>query len=284
MDLPHMKLDKKQEEEYLAILAIFSKFLKSTLPALSDAEEIITALSSLRAEFAVHHALDGLNIDYEDALELIRTNVGLSSEDEEKRKIIVAAIDNIVDFAVVEEYHMLEEIEEAMKEVEIESEEDIDVIMEEIALMMCKKYNYQYAAIENQDIKYATSIAALLMTIESSVLMTYHTQGDERVRPWHAVYEGFTTSKRDFPAWLIPPIEHGCRCYLTVEREVSASVANTIVTYPQMPEWFNRTFKESVALGGRIFSDEHPYFIIQEDHADMLNKISMDLKQKYFNA
>ena len=48
-----------------------------------------------------------------------------------------------------------------------------------------------------------------------------------------------------------------------------------------MPDWFNRTFKESVALGGRIFSDEHPYFQVDERHVGRLNAIAKRIKAKY---
>ena len=281
--LPGLDEDRAQEE-YLAILEVFSEFLEDTLPDLSDAEEIIEALSNLRAEFAIHYALDGFDLDYETALDLIRENTGLSEEDEERRKIIVAAIDNIVDFAVMSEYHMLEEIEEEIAELEIESEEDLELVKEEVVLAIFKKYNSQFANIENLDIKHAMVIASIMATIESSTALTYRTQGDHRVRPWHAQYEGFSAPKREFPAWLIPPIEHGCRCYLTMETGIINNVKNEIVRFPEMPENFNRAFKESVALGGRIFSDEHPYFIIDSQHTDMLERISNNIKSRYMNG
>ena len=283
-NLPQMKLDEEQEAEYLAILEVFTRFLEETWPSLSDSEEIITALSDLRAEFGVHSALEGMGLGYEEALELIRTNAGLSEEDEEKRKVVVAAIDNIVEFSVMEEYHMLEEIEDALQEVEIESEEDLDIVVEEIMLAIFEKYHRKFMITENMDIKYAMTVAAALVSLESSIILTYRTQGDERVRPWHAAFEGYAAPKRDFPAWLIPPIEHGCRCFLTIDREAANRVEASVVRHPQMPEWFNRSFKESVALGGRIFSDEHPYFQVQAEHTGMLDRVSENLKIKYFNA
>ena len=48
-----------------------------------------------------------------------------------------------------------------------------------------------------------------------------------------------------------------------------------------MPDWFNPVFKESVALGGRIFSEEHSYFQIQPEHIDTLSDISLRIKSKY---
>ena len=123
-------------------------------------------------------------------------------------------------------------------------------------------------------------IAAYLSTIREDTALMYMTQGDERVRPWHLQYEGFTAPKSRFPAWLIPPIEHHCRCYLIEDTAtVIASVQASAI--PEIPDWFNRTFKESVALGGRIFSDEHPYFQVDERHVGRLNAIAKRIKAKY---
>ena len=61
-------------------------------------------------------------------------------------------------------------------------------------------------------------------------------------------------------------------------------VLNMTTKTPEMPEWFNPTFKESVAFGGRIFSDEHPYFNIQSEHVEALQLISDRIKSKYFNG
>ena len=59
---------------------------------------------------------------------------------------------------------------------------------------------------------------------------------------------------------------------------------NANVKIPTMPDWFNRTFKESVALGGRIFSDEHPYFQVEEQFDERLHEIAQRIKDKYFNS
>ena len=142
------------------------------------------------------------------------------------------------------------------------------------------KFHERYMCTENVDIEYAMIIAAYLSMIKDNTVLMYMTQGDERVRPWHLQYEGFTAPKSSFPAWLIPPIEHQCRCYLIEDTEpIMASIQAS--TVPEMPDWFNRTFKESVALGGRIFSDEHPYFQVDERHVGRLNAIAKRIKAKY---
>ena len=234
-----------------------------------------------RADIAIRRACDGFGIDFEEALRLIRNADNLDNEQTAQRHIILAAVDNMVDFAVAEEYQMADdmaELEELLTDEEAEEMEDEDWL--DFYLPVFSKYHDQYMRTENMDIEYSMVIAAYLSTIKDDTVLMYMTQGDERVRPWHLQYEGFTAPKSSFPAWLIPPIEHQCRCYL-VEDTATVVASIKAFTIPEMPDWFNRTFKESVALGGRIFSDEHPYFQVDERHVDRLNAIAKRIKEKY---
>lgn len=237
---------------------------------------------ALRADFAIRHAIKGFGMDWDEALQLIATERGtLSEEEQTRRDIIVAAIDNLVDFAVAEEYQMSEDV------LEEEGQELSPEEIEESQLVIFKKYNETWAHTENLDIEYAMMIADALVVIPANASIMYMTQGDERVRPWHLQYEGFTAPRSRFPEWLVPPIEHQCRCYLVeVDDAVSqlANVNDAIVQVPEMPEWFNRTFKESVAFGGRIFSDEHPYFQVEEDALIRLREIAQRIKEGYLNG
>lgn len=251
-----------------------------------EPEDAFEELVSLRAEFGIRHAFAGFDMEWDEALALIRSKENLSELDRTRRDILVAAVENIVDFATAEEYQMVSELPDLDDDDE-ESEEDNDDFTEEqmeLWLAICSKYNERYAHVENLDIEYAMMIAATMATYPSTTTLMYMTMGDERVRPWHLQYEGFTAPKSEFPAWLIPPIEHQCRCYLVAENhDISVDqVQNAKI--PEMPEWFNRTFKESVALGGRIFSDEHPYFEIDKAHMSQLTAISQKIKLKYFDA
>lgn len=270
--------EDRHREEFLALIAIFEKLLYS-IPNDMESWEVMEELMALRADFAIHHALNGFGLEYDTALELLRTTEdGLNEVDKAKRNVVVAAIDNLVDFAVAEEYQMALEFPEIDDELEGEELEDVMAIF--------AKYNDRYALIENQDAEYAMIIAAQLIAVSNNTVLTYMTQGDERVRPWHLQYEGYSAPKSSFPAWLIPPIEHACRCYL-VEDSVTGKlpdVKGAVIRVPDMPEWFNPTFKESVALGGRIFSDEHPYFQIQDEHQQILQSIADRIKSKYLNG
>ncbi len=267
---------ERDEKEYLALLAIFEHFVGS------DADEdgrleAVEELMALRASHIIGHALDGFNITLEDALELLRNKDGLSELDAARRDIVVAAVENLIDFAVAEEYQMLSELPD------LDEEEEHEGLTEDDVYAIFDRYNKRYAYVENKDAEYAMIIAAGLVAMKPTTILTYMTQGDERVRPWHLQYEGVSAPKASFPAWLIPPIEHMCRCFL-IEDTVTNSVQAANKKKLEMPDWFNPTFKESVALGGRIFSDEHPYFQIVPEHNKALQSITQRIKDKYFNA
>lgn len=269
--------EERDEEELSALQAIFQRLLKA-IKADEGQWEVFEELMALRAQQLIGRALQGFGMSLEEALELLQSSEeGLGRVDKEKRVAIHAAIDNLVDFAVAEEYQMVDDLnfdEDGPTEIE-----------EEEALKVFKTYNQRYAKVENEDVEYAMIVAAGLVTVRSTTMLTYMTQGDERVRPWHRTYEGYSAPKSSFPHWLIPPIEHQCRCFLIeddVYNQLNVQAARTGKL--EMPDWFNPTFKESVAFGGRIFSDEHPYFQVDEAHVEKLSEISARIKMRYFDA
>lgn len=247
----------------------------------------LQSLIEERADIAIRYAFDGYGISYDDALEMLKNADDLTDEQRVDRDILVAAVDNIIDFSTAEEYQMAREIPDFDDIFDPElsdwdGEGNIDEYLESLFIT----YNQRYASVENMDIEYALIVAAYLAHIASETILTYMTQGDERVRPWHLQYEGFRAPRSHFPSWLIPPIEHQCRCFLV---EDSTNVMGKVQAkwegsgIPEMPEWFNRTFKESVANGGRIFSDEHPYFQVDTQHYDKLSEIASNIKKKYLS-
>ena len=249
-----------------------------------EPDEVFEELCSLRADFAIRHAFDGFDIGYEEALELIRSEEGLSPEEQVRREILLAAVDNLVDFACAEEYQAISHVGEYWEEIDSEDDEADPADIEDRTESIFARYNQIYADTENHDIEYAMIVAAQIAAISDDSTLTYMTMGDERVRPWHLQYEGFTAPKSSFPAWLIPPIEHQCRCYLIEDGKPSAGMTDMkAAMHMDPPYWFNPTFKESVALGGRIFSDEHPYFTIDETHKVTLEAIATRIKNKYLH-
>ena len=75
-------------------------------------------------------------------------------QEKEERDILVAAIDNLVDFAAAEEYTLMKELPD-----------EIDTEHLELYGGLCKKYNEVYALQEYEDVLHAATIAAWWITI-----------------------------------------------------------------------------------------------------------------------
>lgn len=274
---------EKHREEYLELLAVFERLVKR-VRGNSEPWEVMEELMALRADFAIQHALRGFNLDYEKGLELLKkADKELTDDERAKRDIVVAAVDNLIDFAVAEEYSLCDECGflADFDENEGWTEEDVEEWMQ-----MCNTYNNAYASVEDQDIEHAMMVAGAIYALSDDTLLIYMTQGDNRVRPWHLQYEGYTAPKSLFPQWLVPPIEHQCRCYLdemTTRGKLRDIVMKSQKKTPEIPDWFNPTFKESVAFGGRIFSDEHAYFKTEmsKKNRSRLDEIAARIKKEY---
>lgn len=273
--------ENDNQAEYLAIYAIFKKFLEN-YGDITERWDLLEEMMSLRADFAFHHAVKGFGMDFEKALELLRShNTGLSKLEQEQRDILVAALDNIIDFAVAEEFQMSDNLPDDIDLDNDEAIDDCDAIFE--------RYNITYSNIENDDIEYAMGVAAGWLSYRENSVLTYMTQGDERVRPWHLALEGVSYRKSDFPAWLIPPIEHGCRCFL-VEEDISVLGATSRLSQVegavilQKPDFINPVFEDSVCKGGRIFGPAHSYFTVPKQYKKRLQAISKRIKDKWLES
>ena len=253
-------------------------------------EEILGELMALRAEYAIGHAVDGFKMDIDEALQLLKnTNDNtLTKEDIDKRDRLIAMVNNLTEFSVCEEYQMYKEVLAVNPNI---YDDDIDFNDEESVepyYNICKKYNETYAAVENEDISYAMRIAAMWLHCSPGTHLTYMTQNDDRVRPWHYALQGFTARRDDFPAWMIPPIEWGCRCFLMSDggdiiaekdkiKDVKASVE-----VPEKPEQIDDIFSESVAKCGRIFGKSHPYFKVAKADKDKLKEYVDNIRSQYY--
>jgi hypothetical protein len=262
------------EDRYAAIYAIFKRFLDRY----GDEQEewtLLEAMMALRAEYALQRAVKGFGMDFAQAVELMKSkNLGLDKQARERRRILLAALDNLVDFAVAEEFQMYDSLPD-YGDGETDDEEMTAVF---------DRYNRQYAKVEDDDIEYALSVAAGWLGYSDTSWLTYMTQGDERVRPWHMALEGMSYPKHSFPEWMIPPIEHGCRCFLV---EDSARGGNGDMAGVQgelvmpTPDFANPVFSESICKGGRIFGPAHPYFTIPSGYKKRLKAISKRIKDKW---
>lgn len=243
---------------------------------MDDRWDLLEEMMRLRAEFAFNHAIHGFGMDFEKALELLRNhNEGLTKLEKEQRDILVAALDNLVDFAVAEEFQMMKALP---KNFNVNEDDDLTECES-----VCKLYNKTYAKIENEDIEFAMGVAAGWVTYSDNTVLTYMTQGDNRVRPWHMALEGTSYPKHSFPAWLIPPIEHGCRCFLVEESPIfgKSNLANVVGQVTEMPDFISPVFRESVAKCGRIFSDAHSYFTIPKSYKKRLRSIAQKIKEQW---
>lgn len=284
--------DKAQHDsEYQKLLAIFINFLKNIHS--DNRDEILYALMGLRADLAISHAFKGFNIDEEEALMLLKNldDNNLTQEDKDKRDRIVAAVNNLIEFAVCEEYQVSQKADELYQN-HLDKNEDYDIDFNnpddiDDYTAICALYNDTYAAIENADIEYAMSIAYKWIHTAATEYLTYWTMNDNKVRPWHLALQGYTAKRDDFPAWMIPPIEWNCRCFLIAAsgeeilgnaselRKVSAKV-------PQKPLQIDDTFSESVAKCGRIFGKSHSYFKVKQKDKTFLQDCVTNIKSKYY--
>lgn len=252
----------KNRQEYLLILDAFRRMVynfENSAEQMDVFDDIIT----LRASFLMDNVLTGLRMDFDRALDLLQAkNLHLTQREETERDTLMAAFDNLIDFAAAGETAMMQELPDTLELEDMERYESV-----------CRKYNETYAEAENAQVQHAAMIAAFWIGSSAETIITFNTQGDERVRPWHLSYEGVSYPKSEFPPELIPPIEWGCRCFLTAYG--FGSVYGSLLK-PQLK--VNPVFRESLATGGRIFSEAHPYF--QKPVPEAVEKIKQRLKEK----
>lgn len=252
-----------EKEEYLLVLAAFRR-LVSDAESKAEAWEIFQEIIALRVASLFGRVLEGLKMDFDTALALLRRhNEFATLKEREERDILAAAIENLVDFAAAGEYAMMREVREEAEEGNHEG--------------ICRKYNLSYAGIENSQVLSAAAIAGWWVNQPAGTLLTYMTQGDERVRDTHLALEGLSFPKKDFPPDLIPPIEWGCRCYLISD---SYGFPVFAALEPEHRKTVNPVFSESLATGGRIFSPAHPYFTLDFKNNKRIQKIIREIKDK----
>lgn len=282
-----MSDDEKEQhdKDYKALLALFIALLKKIDDDISR-EEALKELAALRTQIAMRHLFEGMKIDNDRALQLLKNidDNNLTKHDIEMRDRLVAAVENLSEFSTAEEYQLMKKavkLHESGYGIDFNDEE----IMEEY-YDLCEKYNSTYASVENQDITFAASIALWWIGMAENTWLTYMTQNDDRVRPWHFALQGFTERKINFPEWMIPPIEWGCRCFLESNEGWIYARENDIkkaqAKVPEKPKEIDGVFEESLAKCGRIFGKKHPYFKVDKADVGMLKRIAKNIKKKYY--
>ena len=277
----------KREKEDKMLLALFMNLL-SKLSDDATMEEALEELASLRADYAIQYSVRPFGYDTDDVIRLLKSidDTNLSEREKEEKSRILIAVTNLIDFSVCEEYHLVQEVKKTIALHE-EAGDEYDDYEEEL-IELNDKYNSRYRETEDGDFEYAMVVCRKWLDWDSDVILTYMTQGDDRVRPWHAMLEGFSAPKRDYPSWMIPPIEWGCRCYLVTESDVvveNRAVHDVVasVSVPEKPRELDDVFSESICTGGKIVGESHPYFTVDEDDVAMLGRISDNIKRRYIN-
>ncbi|UVV58191.1 hypothetical protein NXY28_18120 [Bacteroides thetaiotaomicron] len=139
----------------------------------AERKDLIEEIITLRASFLIDKALRGLRIDFDRALDILRNrNAFISAREQQQHEILVAAVENLIDFAVAEEMTMLGALPEQVSETNLAECEEV-----------CRRYNLVYAQKENEQVGLAAAMAAWWMAVSEDTLVTFMTQGDERVRP-----------------------------------------------------------------------------------------------------
>lgn len=281
----------QHKKEYNQLYGLFVNFLKNINS--DNRDEILFALMELRSDLAISHAFRGFNIDEDEALLLLKNleDNNLTQQDKDKRDRLVAAVNNLIDFAVCEEYQVIQKTEQVYN-THVKYDEDYDIDFNDPADMVdydtvCSLYNDTYAAVENDDIEYAMGVAYKWIHFGSSEYLTYWTMNDSKVRPWHLALQGYTAKRDDFPAWMIPPIEWHCRCFLmnSDDDSVIGKVDDFRRVYGKMlnkPSQLDDVFSESVAKCGRIFGKSHSYFQVNAKDKPFLQECVNKIKAKYY--
>lgn len=271
----------EHDSDYQSLTALFIALLKSLHN--DDKEEALYALSELRTDIAFKHVVKGLGLSIDEAITLLENanDDNLTKHDKDLIDRLKAAILNLIDFSVCGEYQLYDEVMDIVGDSEIDfNSDDYDEL-----LALCKKYNDQYAAIENGDIEYAGAVAALWLKMSATDYAVYWTQNDAKVRPWHMALQGYAAPRDEFPAWMIPPIEYNCRCFLEILEVPRANAKLSHIKGSAKnvapPKQLDGVFSESLAKCGRIFSSAHSYFSVKETDKSMLVGFVTRLKEKY---
>lgn len=273
--------EAEHDSDYQSLVALFVQLLKSLHN--DDKDEALFALSELRTDIAFKHVAKGLGIEVDNAIQLLRNSEddNLTQHDKDLIDRLTAGILNLIDFSVCEEYQLYDEVLDVVGDSEIDfNSDDYDDL-----LALCKKYNDQYSAIENSDIEYAGAMAALWMKMSASDYVVYWTQNDAKVRPWHMALQGYAAPRDEFPAWMIPPIEYNCRCFLEILEMPHANAKLSQIKGStkdlQKPQQLNGVYSESLAKCGKIFGSSHSYFSVKELDKEMLKGFVSRLREKY---
>jgi SPP1 gp7 family putative phage head morphogenesis protein len=121
-------------------------------------------------------------------------------------------------------------------------------------------FNKTYLRVEDNNVTASAQMAFQWEQLQKTAdFIELSTVGDDRVRPQHAILDGFTAHITD-PVWnkLWPPLDWECRCTANSGIEKNAGNMDTrgLAEKAAMPKYFQRNVGKTRA----VFDDGHPYY------------------------
>lgn len=234
-------------------------------------------LMQQRASQILNFAFLGYGLKLEEALKKIkdRNSELLTTEEIRERRMLLDVFENLVRFGMMSQYTMLGKLRTQAEDVETldEFEEEAEEIFE--------RYNFTYASVENDDAHFIMSSALAFSAFGSNSVLTFMTQGDERVRDDHRALEGISYLKSQFPTSFQPPIDWGCRCFLLESWDFDLLDNNPPDVDQLIANVSNPIFSQTPWSGGVVFGNSHDYFNYQASHANILENTFSNLVNKF---
>lgn len=270
-----IRVREESKKNYKDLFKVLETFLEDLF---ENPDSYITQdeLMQERALDLLNFAFSGYGMTLEAAVKKIREQdlTDLTPDELSERIMILEVIDNLCRFGIAEEYQVLSKIRDEVPNFE-EFEE-----FEGEAESIFETYNSRYAAVEDGDVYFAMGVAAAWAAYSNEEIITYHTQGDERVRESHQALDGVSYTKSEFPRELIPPIDFACRCFLSgsLDRNLLQNKPSDVDSL--ISTAVNPIFSPSPWFGGKIFGSAHPYFAVAGTELYLLNGVLKRLKER----
>jgi SPP1 gp7 family putative phage head morphogenesis protein len=185
---------------------------------------------------------------------------------------------NVYVFSGAKTYQQTREIEDILKKLSssLTTGDKINTFGEfkKQAKDILVKYNENYLRTEYSSAISQSRAASQWMSMENDYelmpMLTYHTVGDGRVRPEHAILDGISRDLKDnFWNTYYPPNGWNCRCTIMQSDDaIKTSLKGFKPSEANVPD----IFKFNSGKDRIVFSKEHPYFdVAQKDKKNAKN-------------
>jgi hypothetical protein len=155
--------------------------------------------------------------------------------------------ENLLKFSGAKSYSLIQQIQELHRQKMAKE------LFVEQAKKLINAHNETYQAVEEKFAANSASAARDFQTYQQDAdlypSLKYRTMGDAEVRPEHAANEGVIKLVSEWTK--IPPLDHGCRCWL--EQTMESPNGRNISVY-------NDKIANNAALNGELFTQKNSYF------------------------